>query len=212
MMNEDKVWQLIDSANALKVGNKQKQAFLAEKLLEFSDEDIVTFDFVISELHYKAETWDLVAVDKIFQNESMMSEDNHYMFNFAVISLGKEIFYKLLENADEIIHYLPESVPYQYNGCYFFDNYFYGVGYHVVEKKFNRFKNSERAKLYDEIYKRVAEKWKLENGISTRSWETHGYKAKSLQELQERLPKIWKRFEKHRNYEEVFDMWVNYKD
>jgi Protein of unknown function (DUF4240) len=202
-MNEDKFWTLIDAVNSEATENKQKKALLVEELSILPIEEVAMFDFIMRELHYKAETWDLVAVDKIFYDESMMSEDHHYRFNFAVISLGKQRFYEILNNADEMIHHIPESVPFPYHG-FSFEN----EGY-IDDAMFELTFNKIGKELFEQVSERVSQDWKKQNSDTPRGCETHGYKAESLEELEARLPKIWKRFEKHRDYGDVFHFWLN---
>jgi hypothetical protein len=210
VMNEEKVWQLIDSVNSVNsLLKNQKKDLLLEKLSRFSDEDLVIFDFIIYDLHQKADTWDLSAVDKIFSDNSMMEEDDHYYFNYALISLGKKNFYAILEDADKIFDYIPINVPSKENTYSFeYQDFVYGGGHQTLE---TRYKGQYELmnKVFDTINASLFNKLKIENAHKTPQFPPFGHKAKSLKELEKRLPKIWKRFAPYRCYEEVFDWWVN---
>lgn len=210
MMNEEKLWKLIDSVNSVKsISSKQKEVLLAQKLSHFSDEDIVMFDLIVNELHYKADTWDLTAVDKIFTNSVWLS-DGHYYFCFDVISMGKRVYYKVLKNADELVNHIPDSLPYK-NDSYLFDDkdFIVFAGSNAMKIKYKN-EGNYKERIYDTLFTRLEYKLINEKKYKDRDSIYDGYKAKSLKELQKRLPKIWKRFQKHRDYELLFDEWIKY--
>jgi hypothetical protein len=200
IMNEDLVWRIIDTINQMpNLDNKEKELILAEKLSHLSDEDIVHFDLIIYALHSKANTWDLVAVDKVF------SDDAHYDFPYALISLGKIAYYEILKKPDAILDYISDSLIQKPHGFYF-DKHFVRADALKIKYPYDF---QKLFKLHTEIQERLKKQNFSDIEIIRGDDDYHGYKAKTYNELQERMPKIWKTFENNRDLKRIFYSWVN---
>jgi hypothetical protein len=203
VMDENVVWSIIDSINQVpSVDREQKEQLLTNKLAPLSDVAIVTFDFIMHELHGKANTWDLVAVDKILSDEGMMSEDNHFDFGFELISLGKKAFYEIVGNPDKITDYISTSNinnPLGYNS--------FIRGHRALSLRYVDY-NTEY-EISNKILQKLSDEKYPDKSVFLNKPEYDGYKAKTLKELQERLPRLWQTFSACRNYEELFYFWLN---
>ncbi len=199
LMTENDVWNMIDSVRKIENKDVKKMRFLLhESLISKSDTTIVSFDVVINNLHQKAQLWDFVAIDKIFSNNRMMSEDAHFYFQFGLISLGKEAYYNVLQNSGKLLNYIPNEMC--ENGKEFdFSNldFIGGSGLRIFNEKYGD------NRLYDTIMTKITQM-----GIEPSPPDVYqGYKAKSLKELENRIPNIWSKFSDFRNNKELFLFW-----
>lgn len=100
-MDENTFWEMIETARHDANGDIKKQTeLLVEWLAEKSDEEIVAFDYIFSEMReqaYRADLWN--AADYILNgcdNESFIH------FRSWLIAQGKENYHRVLENIDNL--------------------------------------------------------------------------------------------------------------
>lgn len=110
MMNEELFWQLIDEARSLagKGDFEQRCDTLSELLLRYEAEDIIAFEHLLLEKVEEASTWPVMAAT--FVVCSFISDDTYEDFRAWMVGQGKESFYKILKDPNEVCNILnPEE-------------------------------------------------------------------------------------------------------
>jgi len=108
-MNEQIFWELIDKARKIPAGNFETQCVNLTELLteELSAEEIVAFEHILREKIEEASTWTIMAAT--FVVCSFISDDTYEDFRAWMVGQGKENFYKILRDPNEICNIVKPS-------------------------------------------------------------------------------------------------------
>nr|WP_199001339.1 DUF4240 domain-containing protein [Flavobacterium sp. ASV13] len=104
VLTEDKFWQIIE--NSLKTTNTlyptldEQQELLVSELKKLSIKEIIAYDCIFRNLKHKVYKHDLWAVAYIVMGGC--GDDAFMDFRNWLITRGKNVFYKALENADSL--------------------------------------------------------------------------------------------------------------
>lgn len=131
-MDEEKFWNIIYNVNRKTRDLNRKTFILGKKLDSCSAKELEDFNAIFDSLVDKAYNWDLWAVAYIINGGC--SDDSFIDFRYWMISKGKDVYYRLLENADIIsdIDFETEN-----NMDLFFEEFGY-VASDIYLKKFNK--------------------------------------------------------------------------
>ncbi len=101
IMNEQIFWQLIDKARAANNSNFETQCVtLTELLASHTADEIVAFEHILREKIEEASTWPIMAAT--FVVCSFISDDTYEDFRAWMVGQGKELFYKMLKDPNEV--------------------------------------------------------------------------------------------------------------
>ncbi len=109
MMDEARFWEIIDSSRERALALKRRpgedfidlhERTLAEALRRLSPEEIIAFDERFWHYHHLAYRWDLWAA--AYWLHAGCSDDGFIDFRSCLISLGKERFFRVLNDPDAL--------------------------------------------------------------------------------------------------------------
>lgn len=169
VLTEDKFWQIIE--NSLKTTNTlyptldEQQELLVSELKKLSIKEIIAYDCIFGDLKHKAYKQDLWAVAYIVMGGC--SDDGFMDFRNWLITRGKNVFYKALEDADslndEFNKIQKEDIPEWEDVSY--------LPMGVIEEEFEKDFDEEATK-YDFEYSKEPEinfEWEEDNEESMRA-------------------------------------------
>lgn len=167
-MEKARFWELISATRLKANGNMDKHVNnLREELLKLEPEEIIDFERHLRDCMDRAYNWDLWGAAYIIGGGC--SDDNFIDFRSWLISMGKDIFESALKDTETLSDVVDRP---DIEDC-FFEEFLYVPG-----------------KVYEE--KLGSEMPFLDRGISS---EPQGRAWEEDEELQERFPKLWKKFE-----------------
>tara|TARA_R110002111_G_scaffold194664_2_gene260772 strand:- start:96 stop:740 length:645 start_codon:yes stop_codon:yes gene_type:complete len=104
-MNENWVWEVMNSAAAVKNGQdiRMQEQALEVQLVQLTDEELVMFSRIYERIHNAAYTWDLWAA--AYFTSGGCSDDGFTCFRNWVIGRGKVAYFRILENPDNLADY-----------------------------------------------------------------------------------------------------------
>ena len=116
-MNEQIFWELIDKARAANNSNFETQCVtLTEILGEYSEADIIAFEHILREKIEEASSWPIMAAT--FVVCSFISDDTYEDFRAWMVGQGKDNFYKILRDPNEICNLVKPSAAMDLDGEY----------------------------------------------------------------------------------------------
>ncbi|KAF2509093.1 DUF4240 domain-containing protein [Flavobacterium foetidum] len=155
-LTEDKFWQIIETS--LKTNNNlyptldEQQEVLVSELKNLSIKEIVAYECIFGDLENKAYRQDLWAVAYIVMGGC--SDDGFMDFRNWLITRGRDVFYKALENVDslclEFNKIQEEDIPSWEEASY--------LPIHVIEEEFKKDFDEEATKCNFEY---SSHKWDL---------------------------------------------------
>ncbi len=100
-MDESRFWSIFEPVSAIPGEEvEQQEEALARQLSELSDEDLIAFQATYERLHALAYRWDLWEV--AFHTGGGCSDDSFAYFRNWLIGRGRDAFYAVLENPDNL--------------------------------------------------------------------------------------------------------------
>ena len=98
-MEQNEFWAIIE--RSLSAGDVEGQVeLLLNELRKLSLDEIVSFDFIFRQMHEDAYKWDLWAAAYTIQGGC--SDDGFIDFRAWLVTRGKEVFEKALQNSDSL--------------------------------------------------------------------------------------------------------------
>ncbi|SHL73160.1 DUF4240 domain-containing protein [Flavobacterium chilense] len=169
VLTEDKFWQIIEKSlkttNTLYPTLDEQQELLVSELKKLSIKEIIAYDCIFRDLKHKAYKQDLWAVAYIVMGGC--SDDGFMDFRNWLITRGKNVFYKALEDADslndEFNKIQKEDIPEWEDVSY--------LPMGVIEEEFEKDFDEEATK-YDFEYSKEPEinfEWEEDNEESMRA-------------------------------------------
>ncbi|MFW5971874.1 MAG: DUF4240 domain-containing protein [Bacillota bacterium] len=136
MMNEEKFWAIVEDSIKNNSSQEEQKDYLISKLSQMSPVDMIGFRLRTDKLLYDSYIPELWCAAYIINYGC--SDDGFEYFRNWLISRGKEVYYRAIENPDSLINEIEED-----NDFYEFESFWY-VALEAFEKRTN---NS----LYDYI-------------------------------------------------------------
>ncbi len=117
-MNEQIFWDLIDKARKSNAANFETQCVnLTEFLVEgHTAEEILAFEHILREKIEEASTWTIMAA--AFVVCSFISDDTYEDFRAWMVGQGKDNFYKILRDPNEVCNIVKPSRDLELDGEY----------------------------------------------------------------------------------------------
>jgi hypothetical protein len=104
-MNEQLFWEIIEKTKSPLHSNFETQCVLiSEALLEYTPEDIITFEHILRQQLERANTFHMMAAS--FVVCSFLSDETYEDFRAWCIGQGKNTFEKILKDSSEICNIL----------------------------------------------------------------------------------------------------------
>ncbi len=120
-MDIDQFWSIVEE-----IKDEQNPVdSLAERLEQLTPQEIISFNEHLYDLHDKAFIWDLWGAAYIIQGGC--SDDGFMDFRFGLISRGKEVFERTIENPDSLAD-LDDCISYEEFGTAAIEAYEVVVG------------------------------------------------------------------------------------
>ena len=150
-MNEQIFWQLIDKARAANNSNFETQCVtLTELLVPYATEDIIAFEHLLREKIEEASSWPIMAAT--FVVCSFISDDTYEDFRAWLVAQGKDNFYKILKDPNEICKVLTPKEAQDLDG-----EYMLFVGANAWLEKLNKDNEDEFYELIDHPEEKVVD-------------------------------------------------------
>lgn len=103
-MDESRFWSVFEPVASIPGDAiEEQEEALAEQLSELSDNDLIAFQMIYNRLHASAYRWDLWEV--AYHTGGGCSDDSFAYFRNWLIGRGREAFYAVLENPDNLADY-----------------------------------------------------------------------------------------------------------
>lgn len=103
-MDESQFWSIFEPVAAIDGEEiKEQEEVLAEQLSKLSDDELVAFQMTYERLHANAYRWDLWEV--AYHTGGGCSDDSFTYFRNWLIGRGREAYYAVLENPDDLADY-----------------------------------------------------------------------------------------------------------
>ncbi|MCG9792750.1 DUF4240 domain-containing protein [Flavobacterium algicola] len=100
MLNEDQYWSIIDKANQANLGQADKEIFITNEVQKLTPKEIIGFRLRTDKLlfdSYKSHLWCAAYI----MNSG--TDGGFDYFRCWIISKGKDVYYKAVENPDSLI-------------------------------------------------------------------------------------------------------------
>jgi hypothetical protein len=102
MMDEQVFWKIIDESTKLTKSKDNQESFISKQLYKLSPEEIIGFALRMDKLLYDSYRSDIWCAAYIINGGC--SDDGFDYFRLWLISKGKEVYSKTLENPDYLIN------------------------------------------------------------------------------------------------------------
>ncbi len=202
MLTKEEFWSIVNKAVDLSNGDKGLQtALMVQALSSYDDISIASFRCIMDELAYEIESWDLISVEIILKDDSLMwSGDGHYYFLLWVVSLGETAYHKILDNPDAIIDFLPQFTSLNEIDPEYF---MYTVPFDAFALKYKDAEDiSGVNNQIDEAFFAADKEFKY-----NRNYVLKGEKFSNLMELRRKLPRLCEMYEKDKSLEDLFKFY-----
>ncbi len=108
-MDEHEFWIIVDYASNRSDGKTRKQAqVITQKLSQYTPEQIVDFEVILSKKIIAANDFKIIAADKII--DGSVSDDTFLYFRCWLIGLGEKIFEQTIKNPDYLADVIEQGV------------------------------------------------------------------------------------------------------
>ncbi len=202
MLTKEEFWSIVNNAVDLSNGDKDLQtALMIQGLLGYDDISIASFRCIMDKLAYEIESWDLISVEIILKDDSLMwSGDSHYYFLLWVVSLGEIAYHRILDNLDAIIDFLPHFTRLNEIDPEYF---MYTVPFDAFALKYKDAEDiSGVNNQIDEAFFATEKEFEY-----NRNDVLKGKKFSNLMELRQKLPRLCEIYEKDKSLEKLFEFY-----
>ncbi len=113
-MDEKQFWEIIRISRDISIDNEDFVNKAKNELLKFSEKDIIEFEAIFRKSILDLEHYNIEAL--MYLLNGYVSDDSYLYFRCWLISLGKEIYIKLIKQTDEMLEiFKSKNIEYEDN-------------------------------------------------------------------------------------------------